>query len=160
MDKITAQFSEQLLGTGISKLTLKNYKSDLNNFTRWLISYAKTTGANPENLQETLPFINSDTAKYYKDHLLKTTSEKTTNRRLSTLRKFSLFIYENSYLDFNFTDDLHNQTSVKDIKHNNHISKYSEYLQSQKISKNTLKNYLSDIRQFEAWYTKNASLGE
>ena len=150
MDKITALFEEALKDSGVSKITLKNYRSDINDFKNWAIDKIKSTGAMPENLQEAVPFIKSDTANQYKAYLTKKGSEKTTNRRLSTLRKFAHFLYHGSYLDFNFTDSLKN-SNQENRKPNIYLGRFEKYLTRQKISKNTIKNYMSDIRQFEAY---------
>jgi len=156
MDKITAQFTQSLEDSGVSKVTLKNYKSDINDFSAWLLEQTKTTGAMPVNLQEAIPFINHDIAHEYTAYLNKKNSEKTTNRRLSTLRKLASFLYDRSYLDFNFSENLKNLT-VEHKMVDKYLVKFEKYLISHKISKNTLKNYMSDIRQFEAWYIKTNS---
>jgi site-specific recombinase XerD len=151
MDKITAQFIQRLQDSGVSKITLKNYKSDINDFSNWLINEIKPTGAMPVNLQEAVPFIAHTIASKYKSYLNKNNSENTTNRRLSTLRKLAAFLYEANYLNFNFCENLKN-LSTEPQKSDKYLMRFEKYLISQKISKNTLKNYLSDIRQFEHWY--------
>ena len=45
MDTITDKFKSFLEESGVSKLTLKNYMSDLNNFAKWLIESTNQIGA-------------------------------------------------------------------------------------------------------------------
>ena len=157
MDTITDKFKSYLANTGISKLSLKNYMSDLNNFTSWLIAYSTKIGAHADNLTEAIPFINEKTADEYKTFLASsTTSKLTINRRLSTLRKFGAFLVEENIHDTNFTTNLENiSVATKKVTKPTHskddLNGFEEYLATQGVSKNTLKNYSADIRQFLAW---------
>ena len=156
MDTITDKFKTYLANTGISKLSLKNYMSDLNNFASWLIAYSTKIGANAGNLTEAVPFINEQTADEYKTSLASsTTSKLTINRRLSTLRKFGTFLVEENILDTNFTSNLENISvaakKVRKVRSKYDLAGFEEYLATQGVSKNTLKNYSADIRQFLAW---------
>lgn len=131
--------------------------SDLNNFASWLIAYSTKIGAHADNLTEAVPFINDETAQTYKAHLASSTASKLTiNRRLSTLRKFGTFLVEENILDTNFTTNLENfSVATKKIQNSSKIKDdiagFEEYLATQGVSKNTMKNYSADIRQFLAW---------
>ena len=157
MDTITDKFKAYLANTGISKLSLKNYMSDLNNFASWLIAYSTKIGAHTDNLTEAIPFINEETADEYKTSLTSTTTSKLTiNRRLSTLRKFGTFLVEENILDTNFATNLENISVAKrkvkmQVRSKDDLTGFEEYLATQGVSKNTLKNYSADIRQFLAW---------
>lgn len=157
MDTITDKFKTFLANSGISKLSLKNYMSDLNNFASWLIAYSTKIGAHANNFTEAIPFINEQTAAEYKTSLASsTTSKLTINRRLSTLRKFGKFLVEENILDANFTSNLENlsvssKKIKKQVRSKDDLSGFEEYLATQGVSKNTLKNYSADIRQFLAW---------
>jgi len=156
MDTITDKFKTYLAKTGISKISLKNYMSDLNNLTSWLIAYSTKIGAQTDNLTEAVPFINKQTADEYKTTLTSSTNSKLTiNRRLSTLRKFGTFLQEENILDFDFTANLENVSvgskKVKKVHSKDDLAGFEEYLATQGVSNNTLKNYSADIRQFLAW---------
>jgi site-specific recombinase XerD len=157
MDTITDKFKAYLANTGISKLSLKNYMSDLNNFASWLITYSSKIGANAVSLTEAIPFISKEIADEYKTYLFSSTASKLTiNRRLSTLRKFGTFLVEENILDTNFASNLENISVAKkkakvQIHSKDDLLGFEEYLATQGVAKNTLKNYSADIRQFLAW---------
>lgn len=157
MDTITDKFKNYLIETGVSKITLKNYMSDISNFSNWLNKTIKTIGAHTNTLTESVPFINASTADEYKAYLSSTTTSTfTINRRLSTLRKLGSFLYEMDVMDYDFTSNLSNISTVKAkntrvIKTHTELIEFEQYLEAQGVSKNTLKNYSADIRQFLAW---------
>lgn len=154
-DKITQDFLNYLSSLGISPKSFKNYKSDIFNFTDWLISKAKTWGVLAETLTDTIPFLNKDLALEYKNYLLKNKiPSKTINRRLSTLRHLAKFFLLSSILDFDFMDEINNVTSGETFrpgKYEHLVQGFSEHLVSEKASHNTIKNYLSDIKHFISW---------
>ena len=71
--------------------------------------------------------------------------------------------YDNSqvvlqkYLVYGSLPNLENISSRKVVKHDSSplISEFGVYLETKKISKNTIKNYLSDTRQFLSWLETN-----
>lgn len=155
-DTISENFYTFLLSSGVSQSTLKNYKSDIKHFSEWLVRSVKSLGVYAENLSESLPFINSKTAESYKSELLKLgVPSKTINRKLSTLRKLSSYFVQNEILSFEFTNSITNiqneSTKASPSKTELIIKDFENYLIREKISKNTIKNYLSDINQFFSW---------
>ncbi|BCX15076.1 MAG: hypothetical protein KatS3mg088_759 [Patescibacteria group bacterium] len=156
IDRITQLFLQYLKSCNVSEKTLRYYKSDIAMFSAWLIFQAKSIGADCNNLQEALPFINKKTAKEYRDFLIKNgNSIQTINRRLSTLRTFSKFLFENELLSFNFAKKIKNiSRSVFIPPLSQAINQFSSYLESQKVSALTRKNYLADINQFSRWVEK------
>ena len=81
---------------------------------------------------------------------------KTVNRRLSTLRHLSRFLVSTQVIDSDFMQGIENSTTAKEVKQiriSDHpsIEEFRGYLESEKISPNTIKNYLSDIKQFFNW---------
>ena len=157
MDTITDKFKTFLIDSGVSKLTIKNYISDLNQFANWLIAYTTQIGVHANNLTEAVPFINDNTANEYKTSLASSTSSKLTiNRKLSTLRKFGSFLTIEGVMDYDFTSNLVNLSTTtkktkKQVPSKQELKGFEEYLTSQGVSKNTLKNYSADVRQFLAW---------
>lgn len=153
-DQILKDFLEYLSSVGISFKSIKFYKSDFSHFTSWLLFKIKSYGMDLENLSECLPFLNKDLASQYKDFLTSNkTPTKTVNRRLSTLRHLARFFLETNILDFDFMDNLKNVSLSNNIKSPNQtlIVEFQRHLEGQSVSKNTIKNYLSDIRQFLFW---------
>lgn len=152
-DKLTNKFFQYLSSLGISSKTHKNYKSDVNHFTGWLLLKLKTLGIAAEELSETLPFISKKTAKEYKDYLSQNNiSTKTINRRLSTLRHLGRFLLETQILDFNFSEEISNISSKKPYSPSHPIIKeFEQHLVSEKVSDNTIKNYMTDVKQFLAF---------
>ena len=152
-DKIILNFLEYLKDIKLSNKTYKNYKSDINHFTGWLTLKLRTWGITAEMLSETVPFITSKTAHEYKLYLVDNNiSASTVNRRLSTLRHLAKFMTEIQVLDFNFTQNVENMSLTKIEKGNPLIVNFEKYLEKENVSKSTVKNYISDIKQFFAWF--------
>ena len=151
-DAITDKFIKYLIDRGVSVKTLKNYTSDVNNFSSFVTQNVKSLGGSAEGLTEAIPFLTSDTASNYKKYLSNANaSVSTVNRRLSTLRSLAKFLKEEGVIEDN---SALSTTSIQD-KEDKTLSDFAKYLQGQKVSKNTAKNYISDIRQFIAWIEKN-----
>ena len=150
-DKVVKIFLKYIELLGVSKKTEKNYRSDISNFTLWMMNRVKTWGVAAKNLAETVPFIDKQTGFNYKKHLRnRTNSIKTVNRRLSTLRHFGRFLASEQILNFDFMKKVTN-VSTKKSPSKNLISNFEAHLKTEKVSKNTIKGYLSDTRQFLLW---------
>ena len=146
-DIIKENFEKYLKECGVSEISIKNYLSDLTHFSNWLKVAAESWGASPENLTELTPFINSSTGGSYKKYLSNWSSSiNTANRKLATLRHFFKFLYSNEILSFNFGEALQNIEEKK--SDNETINNFKEYLKKEGFTKNTIKNYLSDVRSF------------
>jgi len=157
-DLIKSEFIKYLDSCGLSPKSHKNYRSDLSHFTGWLILKVRSFGAFIESLTEAIPFIGTGTATEYKKYMIENKfPAKTINRRLSTLRHLSRYLLSSQNVEMDFMEDIENisgankaKTSVIPL-----ISEFRSYLESEKISKNTIKNYLSDINQFMTWIESN-----
>lgn len=157
-DSLKQNFIEYLSSLSVSKNSIKNYKSDISHFLGWAILKVRSFGAYIESLSELLPFLNSDLAIEYKKYLSENkSSKKTINRRLSTLRHLARFLIESQVIDYNFMTGIENVSTPTRIEIANHplISEFKSYLQSQKVSPNTIKNYTNDIKQFFTWLENN-----
>lgn len=154
-DIIFENFLDYLTNLGVSDKTLKNYKSDLNHFIAWLVLHLRSFGVMAEELKDTVPFLNSELANDYKQFMLANSaiSPKTANRRLSTLRNLSRFLLVSQVLDHDFAQEITNhRDNPKQINaFGDLISEFEKYLGIEKVSQNTSKNYISDIRQFLSW---------
>lgn len=157
-DTLKKDFIEYLSSLGVSVTSLKNYKSDVSHFLGWAILKVRSFGSYIESLSELLPFLSSNLIAEYKKYLVENaTPDKTINRRLSTLRHLARFLTKTQIINSDFMDGIENISAATLIKIANHplIDEFKSYLQAQKISHNTIKNYTSDIKQFMGWLEKN-----
>ena len=155
--KLTKDFFEYLESLDVSKKTLKNYRSDISHFSGWLFLRLRHWGVIAEELTDTFPFLNPKLASEYKKFLIENkTAEKTVNRRLSTLRHLARFLTASQILDFNFMDGTTNISTLPEPRIHPLISRFETYLEEEKVSHNTVKNYLSDIKQFISWIEEHA----
>ncbi len=153
-DLIRKEFIIYLNSLGLSPRSHKNYRSDLVHFLAWAILKIRSLGSYIESLTETVPFLNTELAQEYRNFMIgNSVPAKTTNRRLSTLRHLSRFLLGSHIIDHDFTEGIENVSSnpVKGVSINPIFSDYRRQLEREKVSPNTIKNYLSDIRHFLLW---------
>lgn len=158
LDSIKKDFVKYLDGLGLSPKSHKNYRSDLTHFTGWVILKIRSFGSYIETLTDAIPFLNSDLSNEYKLFLSENKIPvKTINRRLSTLRHLGKFLVADGLHDKNFMEGVENISEGKSGMRspNRVLSDFQGYLETQKVSKNTTKNYVSDVRQFLAWLETN-----
>ncbi len=154
------EFLKYLASLKISGKSLKNYKSDVYHFTAWIILKVRTYGAYIENLTEAVPFLNKTLVSEYKNYLLENSIPvRTVNRRLSTLRHLAKHLLASQVLDFDFMAGVENIAQTKKAAFSSHplVSGFKSFLEAEKVSSNTIKNYMSDIRQFLTWLEQNDS---
>lgn len=143
MQSLPNKFQEYLKQKGVCQKTLRNYRSDLNHFLEW---------SNTDNI---LPHFNSFLVANYKGHHLENrVPESTTNRRLSTLRNFARFLVAQGYIGSDPTQIVSNVKKDTNWEQKNQklLEDFKKHLEKEGVSKTTLKNYLSDTRQFLAWH--------
>jgi len=161
LDSIKKDFNKYLNNLGISAKSSKNYRSDVSHFTTWIIAKVRSFGSYVTTLTEAVPFLSHDIALEYRNDISQDVSSfKTANRRLSTLRHFSRFLVASQLMDLDFMAGIENITNtpaVKGLSEHPMVNEFKSYLESEKISNNTIKNYLSDIRQFLLWLESNHS---
>lgn len=153
-DLVKNEFIKYLDSCGLSPKSHKNYRSDLSHFTSWLILKVRSFGAFIESLTEGVPFISFATANEYKKYMIENKfPAKTINRRLSTLRHLSRFLLSSQNVEADFMKDVENISGANKAKVSATplVGEFRSYLESEKVSKNTIKNYLSDINQFMSW---------
>ena len=144
----------------ISKNTLKFYKSDLGHFASWLLSKLRGSGSLVNELDEAAPYINTENARQYLEHLQGAgATNKTINRRLSTLRNFSRFLVSQNISEYGFMDNVGNLVIDRNSKKEKNVTPILEEFQAHlsshnKYSRNTIKNYTNDVRQFLSWMEK------
>ncbi len=160
-DSVKNIFVKYLNSLGLSSKSHKNYRSDLSHFANWTVLKIRSFGSYVETLTETVPFLSNELAQEYKNYMVDAAiPNKTINRRLSTLRHFGKSLLAAELIDLDFTSGIENISEKKIVKTNLTpiISEFGSYLEAEKISKNTIKNYLSDTRQFLAWLEANQHL--
>lgn len=158
IDSIKQNFSEYLINLGLSPKSHKNYKSDLSHFSGWIILKVRSFGSYIESLTEAVPFLSKEIAAEYKNFMIENAIPvKTINRRLSTLRHLSKFLLFSQNLDHNFMEGIENisQTVKRKLSQGPIIDDFRGYLEGQKVSGSTIKNYVSDVGQFLTWLETN-----
>ncbi len=153
LDLVKKEFIKYLDSLGLSPKSHKNYRSDLNHFLSWMILKLRSYGSYIESLTDTVPFLKTSVSNDYKSYMLDNhTPLKTVNRRLSTLRHLAKFLLMSQAIDTNFMEGVENtHTPGKKKNIDPVLHSFKSYLESEKVSENTIKNYLSDVKQFMAW---------
>jgi site-specific recombinase XerD len=157
-DLIKKEFIKYLDSLGLSPASHKNYRSDLGHFIAWALLKVRSFGSYVESLTEIVPFLSHNLGHEYRSYMTENlVPAKTMNRRLSTLRHLSRFLVENHSIDEDFTEGIENisMNTIKKSKINPVFDEFKAYLVDEKVSPNTIKNYLSDIRHFLVWLESN-----
>lgn len=152
MTTLPQEFQSYLSGSkSLTEQSIKNYVSDINIFIDWL----KTT------LQEeeiTPAHITSASILSYRDELNNSRQPLAVkNRYLSSLRRFGDFLFITKLCATNPAAHLSNvdaagtTTSTKQI-----LTAFKHDLNKQDLSPGTVKNYLSDIKQYLNWANKSS----
>ena len=159
MDAIFNKFIQAISKQGLSKKTLKNYKSDAKHFLTWASLNLLSYGSYAKNIQDLLPHLSPSLAEEYKISMQsKYNPRSTISRRLTTLRKLDKFLVDDGLYAKPFTNELVNPSSRKtNSTSQDVIEKFRLHLQKQKVSKATEKNYISDIKHFLRWIENNSS---
>lgn len=156
MDKdIISAFENHLKDAkGLKDQTIKNYRADLRHFLSWLTLKLRSEGKNEALYLESLTL---EHLQEYKNHLLANKMAKSTiNRKLATTRTFCQFCYNQGLLGQDFTHQLNNLPVLRseDKKIHDLVSKFGAFLKKNRSSRNTIKNYTADVRQFLEWSLK------
>lgn len=156
-DSAKNNFFKYLDSLGLSPKSHKNYRSDLTHFIGWVILKIRSFGSYVETLTEAVPFLNSHMAVEYKNYMIENSiPSKTINRRLSTLRHLSRFLASSQIIDLDFMNEIENVSLRKTtVATHPAVKNFQSYLEAKNVSKNTVKNYVSDVRQFLTWLEIN-----
>ena len=136
----------------VNPITIKNYLSDFRHFWQWLkLKTLADENQTPSPLL-IVAKIDSQILENYKKYLSANKIAKSTvKRRLSTVRVFCQFCLNQRLVNRNPALGLTNPIKKIDRKEkeiNDLISQFGAHLKSQGSSKNTIKNYVADIRQY------------
>ena len=124
-----------------SKVTVKNYLSDINHFVRWYENiFTKSFDAKK---------VSGQTLQDYRNNCSTVFSPSSLDRHFSTLRKFFKFLLIEGVISLD-------PFSVKKLaleanKDPWHVKDFKDFLYVGDASRLTIKNYLIDIKQFLAW---------
>jgi len=145
----TAQFKDYLLARGASRVTVKNYLSDWSHFCGWYEFYLRQRGRE-ENEVGFLTSLSWRTVEKYKEFLVANrVAAATVNRRLATLRRWGEMAVRERWIEHNSAIEVTNvtkQTGIEEV-----LAKFEKHLRGEKLAEATLKNYMSDTRQFLNW---------
>ncbi|MBI4157448.1 site-specific integrase [Candidatus Woesebacteria bacterium] len=152
-DNLFNGFIHHLKSLGVSVSTLKNYKSDISFFSNWVSLRLKQSGIVTETFSETIPFLSPKIAQEFRaSQSSQIHAKKTVNRRLSSLRALSRFLVETQVLEADFMNEVANLgTTENSLGNHPLLTHFKKHLEEQNVSKNTVKNYLSDIKHFLSW---------
>lgn len=163
LDSIKKEFVKYLDSLGISPKSHKNYRSDLTHFIGWAILKIRSFGSYADSLSEIVPFLTNDLVHGYRNYMTENQAPfKTINRRLSTLRHLSRFLTATQVIDLDFMNGIENVGGLAKKKPSIDpvIKDFRTFLEAEKVSPNTIKNYLSDIKQFITWLESNQPINQ
>lgn len=146
-------FKIYLKTRGVSKVTIKNYISDLTHFLAWMELFLRSQNLPLfQNESEFLGrYFTQNLVERYKNYLFSNLPLSTVNRRLSTLRTFARFCLRQAWITEDPTKNISNiateRQSTRATKEKI-LEEFRKSLEKEKTSSNTIKNYLSDIRGF------------
>ncbi|MDO8503840.1 MAG: site-specific integrase [bacterium] len=100
----------------VSNKTLRNYRSDLNNFLKWCRHYFLPSGVFIRQTEDLIPFLTPSLVTLYKGSQAKgLVPVATINRRLSTLRNFAEFLMFEGLLEKNPLETILNMKRLTSI---------------------------------------------
>ena len=128
-----------------SGITIKNYLADIRRFLNW---YSQTFHRNFEPQE-----LTHDTVSNYQSHIQTNTesslpSARSAKRYISSLRKFATFLEDSGAIKlnpFSLTEP------KKEIIDPFFLKEFRNFLFTEHASKLTIKNYLTDVKQFITW---------
>ena len=152
----TQSFTDYLKDQKLEYSTIKNYRSDCDDFFSWIETIDPSL-LSPEQWYR----IDIQTIESYKKmSLSRSIPPSTLNRRLSSLRKFFEFAIQRRFTLINPAKDVSNidlytQTLSNEEKdeqeRESYIDGFRHTLEKSDQNEITVKNYLSDINQFLLW---------
>ena len=144
----TANITSQTTANNpLSPSSVKNYVSDINHFLNWLTLALKTKTIQPIH-------ITHENITNYQASLQKTIPPATINRKNTSLRRFGEFLKTTKLLPANPTQTLQNNPLRPSL--NQVLNKFIIHLKSEKLTPSTIKNYVSDVKNYLLWTQKNS----
>lgn len=145
-------FKEFLLSKNKSRVTIRNYLSDLSHFIEWY--------QNEFNKTYSKDAVTSYTIALYREHCLSHgLTNRSLDRHLSSLRSYFSYLIIQKLIQINPFHE--NKELYQEIPpYINAIKQFKNYLYENNISNLTIKNYISDLKQFFAWLDKTTNAKE
>ena len=140
----------------VTSKTIRNYRSDLAHFSGWACLYLQARGVNVAETEQLVPHLSAGLVAQYKNyHQENKIPFSTINRRLSTLRNFGRFLTCAGLTasdPMQIIENVHKEeASGAEEKLEAVLTQFKSHLEAQNVSASTLKNYMSDTKQFLAW---------
>ncbi|TRZ50089.1 hypothetical protein D4S03_07305, partial [bacterium] len=136
-------FSGFLLESGLSAVSIKNYLSDLRHFFSFCASSNKTVQEIFQNISKYLDLYLLEQKKSF-------TPQNTVNRRSASIRRFSTFL--TAKFGLTSSVDLPNRSIDNSLPTISKIlDHFKHFLEKEKKTHSTVKNYVSDLNHFFAW---------
>ncbi len=161
MNNITEIFKDYLFSQNYSKVTVKNYVSDISRFVRWYEDiYKKPFSPNLVVSKDINTYLNE--SSYSNNNFTgpqNTISGRSMKRHAASLKNFFSFIEEKQLIAKSPLSSPHKEADkyVDPL----YLGAFKNYLYSNKCSQVTIKNYVLDINQFLEWIkevTKNEAI--
>src|SRR3989344_1151793 len=127
-----------------SKITVKNYISDISHFIRWFETKTGRTFS-PNS-------INFEFIQAYRNESAESLSASSMERHVSSLRKFFKFLKDEDIIQVNIFEQQKTESAEALAKKDPFSLKdFKNFLFEDKSSHLTIKNYIIDVKQFIAW---------
>ena len=164
--ELLQHFGSFLAEAGLSSVSIKNYLSDLRHF----LAYCQTAKINQSkpSVIEIFQNISKYTKEYQENQKSIFTPSNSINRRLASIRRFSTFLF--TKYSISSTEIPQNVSSTPSSTLLSHapiapiitttqptsysqklLSQFRSFLESNKKSHSTVKNYISDVNHFLVW---------
>jgi len=159
VENFLKSFRNYLVSEKVSSITVRSYVSDARFFFKWFLPFMAEGIKSPSKVElvDLLKKINFQILQQFGFYLIQEDLPlKSINRKYSALRKLGTFCLSQKTLTENVFEQLKNLTVHSPFpEQQNHLNQFKAELLKKDISKNTVKNYLSDIRQFLIWSENN-----
>src|SRR3989344_4341327 len=127
-----------------SKITVKNYISDISHFIRWFETKTGRTFS-PNS-------INFEFIQAYRNESAESLSASSMERHVSSLRKFFKFLKDEDIIQVNIFEQQKTESAEALAKKDPlSLKDFKNFLFEDKSSHLTIKNYIIDVKQFIAW---------
>src|SRR5882724_8654040 len=131
-----------------SKITVKNYLTDVRKFIHWFEAYFKMQFA-PSHLTKAVIETYTLELTRHKLNPEQIPAARSVKRYLSSLKKFSTFLKNKDFIQQDpFLRIINQKDAHKDEAH---LKEFYNYLFLSHASPVTIKNYMMDVRQFIKW---------
>lgn len=155
LENFLTSYRNYLSSEKVSSITVRSYVSDARFFLKWFLPFMASSVKSPSNINliDLLKQVSKPLLEQFSFYLISQEIPlKSINRKYSALRKLGTFCQVQNLFAENIFDDLKNLTvNVPFPEQDFHLNQFKDQLLKNKVSPNTVKNYLADIKQFLSW---------